>query len=396
MKHIFYINLVLIFCLQSVYAQYLKIGVYRGHTIQAIEFAYFDGEYNVYADTIEVTNIRNNEFVSLRKTSDGKIELKHGVKVIGRYGSVQIRPTCDSLGIRLRPRSPILKNRKYQGGFDIFIKDKALTIINVVLLSNYIAGVVESEGGGGKHLEYYKAQAVLSRTYALKHKDKHKEDGFHLCDQVHCQAYHQMLTYTKAIRQAVEETNYKIAIDSSGRYLIDGYFHANCGGQTSPSGYVWNKDISYLQPFEDTFCIFTNQAHWEKRIKKTEWKKFLVNNYHYPIEDSVFAAQIYHFEQPFRKAFLFSPHLGIPLRDVRIHFKLRSTFFTVQPEGEFVILKGRGYGHGVGLCQEGAMNMARKGLDYAQILKFYFQGAIIKNYLEEVYFKQEEIFRFKE
>jgi stage II sporulation protein D len=370
-------------------AQYLRVGVYRDHAIKNIEFAHFDGVYTVYADTIELTQIKQNEFIALRVTSDQHLELKKGVRVLGRFKSVQLRPVHDSIGIRLRPRSPVLQNRKYQGGFDVFPGEKGLTIVNVVLLSNYIAGVVESEGGGGKHIEYYKAQAVLSRTYAIKHKDKHKDEGFHLCDRVHCQAYHRMLTYTPLIRKAVEETKYKIAVDSSERKLIDGYFHANCGGQTSSSSYVWNKDIDYLQPFEDTFCIYTKQSHWEKKIKKVEWKRYLINNFYFPIEDTAFANQIYQFEQPYRKAFLFSPELGIPLRDVRIHFKLRSTFFNVRPEGEYVILEGRGYGHGVGLCQEGAMSMANKELDYQQILKFYFQGSKIKNYLEEVYFQQE-------
>lgn len=377
------------FFVHSIHAQYLRVGVFVDHTIQTVEFAHFNSNYTVYADSTRLTSIEANEFISLRRTSDNKIELKHGVRVLGRFKSIQLRSSHDTLGLRLRPRMPLLKNRKYQGGFDVFNGDKGLTIVNIVQMSDYLSGVVESEGGGGKHLEYYKAQAVLSRTYAIKHKNKHEKDGYNLCDRVHCQAYHRMLTYTPLIRKAVIETEYEVALDSSETQLVDGYFHANCGGQTSVSSYVWNKDISYLKPFEDTFCIHTRQAHWEKRINKVEWRRYLVNNFHFPIEDSTYANHIYHFSQPYRKAFLFSPHLGIPLRDIRIHFKLKSTFFEIYPDGDFVVFKGRGYGHGVGLCQEGAMNMANEGLDYTQILKFYFKGAAIKNYLEEFYFDQK-------
>ena len=58
---------------------------------------------------------------------------------------------------------------------------------------------------------------------------------------------------------------------------------------------------------------------------------------------------------------------------------LRSTFFSVVPEGDSIILKGRGYGHGVGLCQEGAMVMAAKGFNYKQIIDFYYSGVIISD-----------------
>lgn len=374
----------------STTAQYLRVSVYEDYALKTIEFAYVDGEYTVYADSLVVATILPNEFVSARMTSDKKIEIKHGVRSLGRFSDVSIKPKADSFALRLRPRIPQLKTRKYQGGIQILVTNDRMRAINIVRMNDYVAGVVESEGGGGKHLEYYKAQAVLSRTYALKHLDKHKAEGFHLCDRVHCQAYHRMLTYTPTIRQAVQETSYKIAIDSAGSTLIDGYFHANCGGQTSHSGYVWNKDIDYLQPFSDTFCIHTKQATWEKRILKSEWKKFLINNYHFPITDTVYSNQLYNFEQPYRKAFLYSPHLGIPLRDVRLHFKLKSTFFDIHDDGEHVLLKGRGYGHGVGLCQEGAMNMAKSGLNYEQILRYYFHGSRVKNYLEEVYFRQDD------
>jgi stage II sporulation protein D len=392
-KYLFNTILFFLFFAHAIHAQYVRVGIYADYAIQTIEFAHFNSSYTVYADTVKLTKINVNEFISLRRTSDHMIEIKHGVRNLGRFETIQMRSSHDTVGLRLRPRKPMLKNRKYQGGFDVFNGDKGLTIVNVVSMNDYISGVVESEGGGGKHIEYYKAQAVLSRSYALKHKNKHKNDGYHLCDRVHCQAYHKMLTYTPLIRKAVLETEYEVVMDSSETELLQGYFHANCGGQTSASSYVWNKDIAYLTPFVDTFCIHTRQAHWEKRIKKDEWRNYLVNTFHFPINDTIYANHLYSFHQPYRKAFLFSPHLGIPLRDIRIHFKLKSTFFDIHPEGDYIILKGRGYGHGVGLCQEGAMNMARKGLNYAQIIKFYFQGAIIKNFLEELYFDQN--FRFE-
>lgn len=371
-------------------AQVLDVGVFRANSISRIDFSYHNGSYIIQGDTTYCGAILPNEYVSLRKTSNGKVELKHGVKLLGRFDTIQLKPTGTGFALRLNPKAPVLKQRRYMDGFKIYASSKDLVIVNQVKMDNYLAGVVESEGGGGKHIEYYKAQAVISRTYALKHLHKHKEEGFMLCDQVHCQAYYNMLRFTPTIRQAVKETRGEYIIDTVTGQLIEGYFHANCGGQTSHASYVWNKDISYLQPFKDTFCIHTPQATWQKKILKKEWRDFLVNNYHYPIEDSVYASLIYTFEQEDRKAFFISPHLGIPLRDLRYHFKLKSTFFSCYPDGAYVVLNGRGFGHGIGLCQEGAMGMANKGYTYYQILSHYFDGIQLVNRIHELFFNQEK------
>lgn len=374
---------------QLVFSQTINVGVYRAYTLSKVDFSYHNGSYLIQGDTSFFGAILPNEFVSVRKTNNGKVELKHGVKLLGRYDTIRLVPTENNFAIRLDPKAPVLKQRRYADAFTVFAEKDGLCLVNVVNMDNYLAGVVESEGGGGKHLEYYKAQAVISRTYALKHLYKHKDEGFQLCDQVHCQAYHNMLRFTPKIEQAVKSTTGEYVIDTVTGELIEGYFHANCGGQTSQSSYVWNKDIPYLQPFKDTFCIHTRQATWEKRIPKKEWRDFLVNNYYYPIHDSLYRAMIYTFEQKDRKAFYITPHLGIPLRDLRYHFKLKSTYFSCYPEGTNVVIKGRGFGHGIGLCQEGAMGMANKGYSYYQILNHYFEGIQFVNRIHDLFFQQK-------
>ena len=69
----------------------------------------------------------------------------------------------------------------------------------------------------------------------------------------------------------------------------------------------------------------------------------------------------------------------MPLTTIRSELNLRSTYFSVIMEGESIILRGRGYGHGVGLCQEGAMVMAEKGFSYNQIIGFYYSGVLISD-----------------
>jgi stage II sporulation protein D len=173
------------------------------------------------------------------------------------------------------------------------------------------------------------------------------------------------------IDSAVRQTKNLVMLDEKDN-LYATYFHANCGGQTCQPDYVWNETLPGFDSFKDTFCIRTKQANWEKKIPVNEWKAFMVNKYDFPIWDSLSNYQLYNFQQSERHAFFIHPFYGIPLRDLREAFQLKSTFFSCSLDGEFVVLKGRGFGHGVGLCQEGAMNMSKKGFDYQQILLFYY------------------------
>ena len=89
------------------------------------------------------------------------------------------------------------------------------------------------------------------------------------------------------------------------------------------------------------------------------------------------------------KLFYIHPSLGIPLRDLRKKFKLKSIYFSTHLEGDYVIVEGRGFGHGVGLCQEGAMKMANEGYSHNQIARYYFNNVRVIDYYKELYFKQE-------
>jgi stage II sporulation protein D len=91
------------------------------------------------------------------------------------------------------------------------------------------------------------------------------------------------------------------------------------------------------------------------------------------------------FSQKSRLADYKTVSFTIPLRTIRYDLNLRSTFFSVFTEGDSVILKGRGYGHGVGLCQEGAMVMAAKGFRYRDIINFYYTGVIISDIKNAVF-----------
>ena len=371
-------------------AEDVRIGLFRYYNISSLQITHFQGKYEVQADSTRCRDIEKGISYNL-VVSSGKIKLLRGASVIGVFDTIQITDLTGSGIFKIKPIVPSKRERQYKGGLFITTNGKFLTIVNQVEMADYLGGVIESEGGGGRHLEYYKVQAILSRTYAIRNKGRHRKEGFGLCDRVHCQAYHHRLKHTPKIDEAVQATRNEVMTDSNF-YLAQGYFHANCGGQTSESHYVWNKSITYLWSVVDTFCIKTKQATWTKKISKSKWRTYLVKHFGFPVNDSTYSKYLYQYKPKEREAFYVDQKLGIPLRDIREKFRLKSTYFSTSLEGDFVVLKGRGFGHGIGLCQEGAMNMAKAGYSYRQILKFYFQGIVIGDYHQLLYFRENEHF----
>lgn len=383
MVHIF-----LLFIPLASMGQELKIGLMRDYTIGTLEIKHNEGNYEIIGDTVLVSNIWDKQSVLIKRSGD-KIKLVKNDKTLGYFDSLTIRKMNDLGSLRLQCLAPSSKkSRRYNDNFIITPEGtNALLLINQVSMANYLGGVIESEGGGGKPLEYYKVQAILSRTYALGHLNKHKKEGFQLCDRVHCQAYHNKLIYTATIRDAVAATE-GILMLNKRLELAQGFFFANCGGQTSEADFVWNNPVAHCKSIVDTFCIKSRQATWTKKIDAQEWRNYLVNEFGYPINDSILGPLIFNFDQPFRKAFYLFPQLGIPLRDIRIKFRLKSTWFSCKKVGNEVVLSGKGFGHGVGVCQEGAMGMARHGFNAAEILNFYFTDIHLMNYLTWSFYRQ--------
>ena len=160
--------------------------------------------------------------------------------------------------------------------------------------------------------------------------------------------------------------------------------------QTSEADFVWNTAVPHCKSVADPFCTDSWQANWTKRIDANEWKNYLVEQFAYPVNDSIYGPLIYYFKQPARHAFYVYPQLGIPIRDLRMHFRLKSTWFSIHKEGNEVVLTGKGFGHGVGLCQEGAMGMARKNYTAQQILNFYFTDVLLMNYFDWTFYRQND------
>lgn len=370
------------------WAQTMSIGVLRHVKTTKIELKVIEGTYQVVGDGFRALELTKTDAITLEVNSNNRVRVTQNNNLVGNYKELKITSPSKGDVMRLNNLAPKVTPREYHGDF-LISNDGVLKIINAVDMNYYLAGVVACEGGPGHTEAFYRVQAIISRTYALKYLDKHKKEGFQLCDQVHCQAYHQRQIFSPEISRAVFETGGMVLSDSKNR-LIDAFFYANCGGQTCDASYVWNNSVSYLIPFRDTFCVRTTQARWTAKIPKEKWVEFLVDNYHYPIFDSTYRAKVFHFVQEDRKAFFHGSALGIPLRDIRQEFKLKSTFFSCYEHEDHLLVEGFGYGHGVGLCQEGAIEMGKRGYHFTQILSYYYPGVVVRLLEKSDYFHHLE------
>ncbi|NCA21907.1 MAG: hypothetical protein EBS86_12315, partial [Crocinitomicaceae bacterium] len=188
------------------YAQTLRISVFTEGNIKTISFQPITGAYFCLSDTGYVQKIQSTDVLTISVGISNKIDVKlNGVLLLSTPKFLLMQEKVENVLV-LNPISPNLKERSYEGDFEITSKKGRLQLINIVDIDQYLEGVVESESGTGQNLEYYKAQTIISRTYALKYREKHADGGFNLCDRVHCQAYlHKRLT-AALIDSAVRQT----------------------------------------------------------------------------------------------------------------------------------------------------------------------------------------------
>ncbi len=348
----------------------IKIGILGPVKPAAIQLIVEFGVYNIVADGISVVTLRARERAAVVHKGD-RLELSVPGRVVGVYKTIHFKAREDDGVFRLFVLRPAKDERVYDDDLLITPNVKVLKLINHVNLEKYVAGVVEAETGKDRELEFYKVQSVISRTYALSNARKHLHEGFNLNDLVDCQVYHGKCRWVPEILEAVDFTKGKVLVDSEMK-LITAAFHSNSGGETVSSDAVWTLALPYLLPRKDEFSHFGAHYHWKVAISKEAWLKYLEEKYGYKSNDVLLKELATAYEQPSRQIYFLDPIFKIPLKEIRKDWKLNSTYFDIKSEGDSLRFVGRGFGHGTGLSQEGAIRMAELGFTYADILHFYY------------------------
>jgi stage II sporulation protein D len=305
---------------------------------------------------------------------DGKIAVKTGMSTSFMCDSLIVKGLTGNDVFSFRVNGSQQNRQIYSGDLECHPDLGFMVFINICDIEQYIAGVVRTEGGTGKNIEYLKSQAVLARTFMYKQFERHLIDRYNLCDNTHCQAFNGISTDT-LIKRAALETKGQVILDSDSTLIISA-FHSNCGGETSTSEDVWLSGHPYIKKVIDPYCVKSPNATWIKNIPLADWEDYLKKSGYKPGGN---APPSYNFSQITRQTDYRIASFSLPFRQIRDDLNLRSTFFSVLKDGNSIILKGRGYGHGVGLCQEGAMVMAARGFRYNDIINFYYSKVIITN-----------------
>jgi len=356
---------------------FIDIKIFTGYQINSFNFTPVSGKYAVFDADKKIVDILRDEIITFKIKND-TIYVSKGTKLYGKSTSLNISGSGLLNNFKIKPSNTDVPERNYDDNLQITVLDGYFLIINQVEIENYVAGVVQSEGGGSvKDNDFYLVQAIACRTYALNNIKKHAKEGFNLCDSVHCQQY---LGRCKSneILAATFKTAGDVIVDKNEK-MISAAFHANSGGQTVNSEDIWKISTSYLKSVEDTFSLKMPNSKWEYKILQTNWLDYLSSRFNYPVNDPEKRNHALAFKQDTRKVYFTD---SILLSTIRYDLGLKSTWFSIEQQGTNMVFKGRGYGHGVGLSQQGAIRMAQLGYNYLEIIKFYYKDVEVVNYDE--------------
>ena len=254
--------------------------------------------------------------------------------------------------------------------------------IEKVPLEEYVYGVVSSEMPATYEIEALKAQAVASRTYVMYQKENNKDKEFDVYDSVNSQVYksdNELKEQWKDKYMEYSNRIKKVIIDTKGEYLtykgqiIIAFFFSTSVGFTENSEDVFNEQLPYLRSVESKWDESSTTFDDTKKFSKDEFYNSLniSKNEHIDITDidkspsgRIKSLKINKYE--------------FTGKEVRNKLGLKSTFFTFYEEGDNIIVKTKGYGHGVGMSQYGANGMAKEGYSYIEILKHYYTDVKIE------------------
>lgn len=269
-----------------------------------------------------------------------------------------------------------LNGNKYNGKLILKPASNGVNVIEQTDLENYLLGVLPYEMSHSWPQEALKAQAVAARTYTLKSITDKKIEDFDLYSDVRSQMYKGAGTVYDSVKQAVKQTKGQVLMYDGKLFYT--YYHANCGGHTDPM--PWLKDaIKPLSGAKCGYCSKSASANWKAEIPLDSINKFLKKN---KINGTFKSVSIAQKESSGRAKTLTvktnKTKKTVSCNDFRVAVgstKMKSCFITKISGRTFT---GKGYGHGGGMCQDGAKGMAEAGKDYKEILERYYPSAKLK------------------
>jgi stage II sporulation protein D len=236
----------------------------------------------------------------------------------------------------------------------------------------YVAAVLAGESSVFRSEESLKAMAVAARTYACRFRGRHAKEGFDFCDTTHCQDL-RLAARTERLARAVEAAEGEMLWHDGAPAAT--FYHRHCGGTTEadPAG-------PYLRQQHDGYCIAVDRAEWQATLAKRDIVRALreagfrvgVETPRIEVVERSGSGRVRTLRVGMLRVDSSRFHAAVGQTLGWTH--LRSTRFDARDSGGAVTFRGRGAGHGIGLCQAGAAKMGEDGRSYRDILAYYFPG----------------------
>ncbi|MCM8770516.1 MAG: SpoIID/LytB domain-containing protein [Candidatus Omnitrophica bacterium] len=286
--------------------------------------------------------------------------------------------------IIIRPRHPDsirINGRRFRGDIILVNKKSGILAINILNLEDYLKGVLYHEISHYWPMEAIKAQAVVSRTFALYQTIANKDKEFDLTCDIYSQVYGGRTSERWRTVKAVDKTR-GLVIKYEGK-ILPAYFHATCGGMTEDVANLWNMDLPPLKGVVCGFCQKSPHINWHYDLALDELRSILNNKAGYKInliKDIIVRERSKSGRIMKLEIITDDKKINISAKDFRNLIGphvIRSTNFQIEIKDGTVKFQGIGWGHGVGMCQWGAYFMAKKGAHYDEIIKYYYPGVKI-------------------
>ena len=271
----------------------------------------------------------------------------------------------------------LVMGSRYSGNIEIWKGSSGLYFINELPMEDYVEGVTVAEVGSDWEIEALKAQAVISRTYAVYQKKKRNVGSiYHITSSVLHQVY-KGKNFDPRVAYAVTETKGEI-LTFEGKPIV-AFYHSTAGERTENPEEVFGKSYPYLRSVE-LRCELSPYCVWERRIQIAEIEEAL--NLPGIKEISI---KSYTSTKRVKELNVINNSGTTTIKATELRKSLGwnhlpSTNFNITHDGEAIIFKGKGFGHGVGLCQWSTLGMALGGKNYKEILSFFYPGTAIQLY----------------
>ena len=293
--------------------------------------------------------------------------------------------TSNFPGIKFKSNLLRLNGKKYSGNFKIFRIKKNIFVVMSIGMEDYVRGVLPGEMPSNWPIEALKAQAILARTYGHYHLLHHKK-YYDLGSNINFQIFSGNVGIDQEVIKAVKATRHLVLTYSN--YPIVVFYHSTCGGMTESAENVWGKGYPYLVSKKCDYCKSSPYYTWSYTFTMEEFVNILNkkkgSNFSYITDIQSEGKTSSHRV----KNFLFinndtGEKLEIGGNDFRMIMgpnKIKSLLVTgISIDGFNITFNGKGFGHGVGMCQYGAKTLAKNGKNYIDILNFYFPGTTLKS-----------------